>query len=261
MKRAMPSPGALWWWHQGVIDELCPMFEGTPLPAPPWELLYPGLAGVLLVIAVLAALRMVHFAEWQLTWGSLTNPRGMWFGRHVEGGSTMGLLMSHLLGILGWGVLGWATTLGPCPGPWLPELPLHGEWIPAGGWRGAAVGAGVGLALIPLRGAARGLVGWLVESRELSWQHAETDRLLRNVLAVVLVVEVLAISVQSRVEGDVIASREVYWMTFGIFLIWRGIRLLQLVRLSGLSIGWGIAYLCTLELIPTWVLLSALLEG
>lgn len=143
----------------------------------------------------------------------------------------------------------------------MTELPLQWEGMPAEGWRGAAVGVGMGLVLIPLRSLVRGLVGWMVESRELSWQHAETDRLLRNVLAVVLVLEVLAISVQSRVEADVIASREVYWVTFGVFLIWRGIRLLQLIRLSGLSIGWGIAYLCTLELAPTWVLLSALLEG
>lgn len=257
----MPSNRAPWWWRQGLNDELCGMFEGTPLPAPPWELLYPGLIGVLLVVAVLSALRMVHYAEWQLTWGSLTNPRGMWFGRHVEGGSTMGVLMSHLLGVLGWGVLGWAATLGTVEGPWLEEVPLQWKGMPAGSWQGAAAGIGLGLVLTPLRSGARGLVGWMVESRELSWQHAETDRLLRNVLAVVLVLEVLAISVQSRVEENVIASREIYWITFGVFLIWRGFRLLQLIRLSSLSIGWGIAYLCTLELVPTWVLLSALLVG
>jgi hypothetical protein len=173
----------------------------------------------------------------------------------------MGVLMSHLLGVLGWGVLGWAATLGTVEGPWLGEVPLQWKGMPAGSWQGAATGVGLGLVLTPLRSGVRGLVGWMVESRELSWQHAETDRLLRNVLAVALVLEVLAISVQSRVEENVIASREVYWITFGIFLIWRGIRLLQLIRLSSLSIGWGIAYLCTLELVPTWVLLSALLGG
>ncbi len=237
------------------------MFEGTPLPLAPWELLYPGLAGVLLVVGVLAVLRMVHPGEWQLTWSGLINPRAMWFGRHVEGGSTMGIFMSHLLGVLGWGLLGWVASMGSSRGPWMTELPFAWDGVPGNGWQGGLVGLAVGLGLIPLRSAARHLGGWMVESREMSWQHAETDRLLRNALTVVLVVEVLVVAVRSRLDSEVLAARDMYWTTFVFFVAWRGIRLLQMVRLNGLSIGWGFAYLCTLELVPTWVLLSALLEG
>ena len=101
--------------------------------------------------------------------------------------------------------------------------------------------------------------GWMAEAPEATWQHGETDRLLRNVLAALLVVEVLLVAVQSRVAEDVVAGQILILFTFLCFLVLRSFRLLQLFQLSKLSIGWGIAYLCTLELIPSWVLVSALL--
>lgn len=224
------------------------------MPTPPWELLHPALVGTLVVVALLAVMRAVHPNELRLTWEGLVNPRGMWFGRHVEGGRTLGVALSHMMGLVGWGIIGWSSGLGA-----ENELNCLGL-VPFSGWNAFGLGAALGLLLLPLRGASRGIAGWMAESQELTWQHAETDRLLRNALSVVLALEVLMIAVQSRVEWEVIAWRTVFWWSAGGYVVLRSIRLLQLLLFSGLSIGWGIAYLCTLELIPSWVLFSALLE-
>jgi hypothetical protein len=96
------------------------------------------------------------------------------------------------------------------------------------------------------------------EVSDVAWQHGETDRLMRNVLSAMLIVEVLFVAVNSRLAVEVNQAQSILWLTFALFIGMRSIRLIQLILLSGLSIGWGIAYLCTLELIPTWALLSAL---
>lgn len=234
------------------------MFDGTPLPPAPWEDLLPALVLAALSAALFAVLRLGHPGEWALTWSGLVKPRSMWMGRHGEGGRSAGVGIGHALGVCSWGLIGWAAGLAPWEGPGLVLLQEPRWWglnLSAGAFYGMALG---GLTL-PMRWAARQLGGWMAEVPEATWQHGETDRLLRNVLAALLVVEVLLIAVQSRVAEDVVAGQILILFTCLCFLVLRSFRLLQLFQLSKLSIGWGIAYLCTLELIPSWVLISALL--
>jgi hypothetical protein len=224
----------------------------------PWAALSPALVISLACLAGLAALRFMQSTEWDLTWNGLIQARGMWLGRHVEGGRTIGVVFSHIAGVGAWAMLGWAAALQPWEGPWMSELPFQWDSNPSTPWHGAAIGAAIGLFSLPLRWFGRELCGWMSEVSDVAWQHGETDRLMRNVLSAMLIVEVLFVAVNSRLAVEVNQAQSILWLTFALFIGMRSIRLIQLILLSGLSIGWGIAYLCTLELIPTWALLSAL---
>ena len=237
------------------------MFEGTPLPAPPWELLLPALAMVALAALSLAALRVVQAGEWTLTWSSILNPRIMWYGRHVEGGRTAGVGTSHLVGLCGWGIIGWACGLGESSEIMMEALPFKWPQLVDGPTGSAWNGVALGFASIPMRWAARNLAGWMAEVDEVGWQHGETDRLLRNVLTALLALEIIGLTVQSRATANAMIGQHWVLFTYVAFLAWRSFRMLQLFRISNLSIAWGFAYLCTLELIPSWVLISVLLGG
>ena len=118
-----------------------------------------------------------------------------------------------------------------------------------------------GCATLPVRWIVRKAAGWVSEAPEATWQHGETDRLLRSAWTAVAAGLVLLNAVQSRVLEDVEWGQRLVLASYVGFLIWRSFRLLQLMRINSLSIGWGFAYLCTLELIPSWVLISVLLGG
>lgn len=237
------------------------MFEGTPLPTPPWDALLPALVAMTLGVAALATLRAVHAGEWQLTWGGLVNPRAMWLGRHVEGGRTIGVALSHVVGLCGWAMLGWATEMEGWTGPAMHALPSGLQWPRTSPMESAFWGAGLGLVTLPLRWGARQVAGWMAEAPEATWQHGETDRLLRSAWTLVAASLVLLTAVQSRVLEDVVSGQKLVLGSYLLFLSWRSFRFLQLMRLNSLSIAWGFAYLCTLELIPSWVLISVLLGG
>lgn len=237
------------------------MFDGTLLPTPPWDALLPALVAMTLGTAALAALRVLHAGEWELTWNGLINPRAMWLGRHVEGGRTIGVVLSHLVGLCGWAILGWATGMGNWEGPAMRDLPTELQLPGVSPTERALWGALIGLATLPVRWVARRAVGWIAEASEATWQHGETDRLLRTAWVAIAVGLVLLTAVRSRVVEDLVSGVNLVLGSYFIFIGWRSFRLLQLMRLNSLSIGWGFAYLCTLELIPSWVLISVLLGG
>jgi hypothetical protein len=45
---------------------------------------------------------------------------------------------------------------------------------------------------------------------------------------------------------------------WGIWLIWKWLRFMQLIQIQSIPFGWGIAYLCTLEIVPSGVLLFSM---
>jgi hypothetical protein len=161
----------------------------------PWAALSPALVISLACLAGLAALRFMQSTEWDLTWNGLIQARGMWLGRHVEGGRTIGVVFSHIAGVGAWAMLGWAAALQPWEGPWMSELPFQWDSNPSTPWHGAAIGAAIGLFSLPLRWFGRELCGWMSEVSDVAWQHGETDRLMRNVLSAMLIVEVLFVAV------------------------------------------------------------------
>jgi hypothetical protein len=237
------------------------MFDGTPIPTPPWDALLPALVAMTMGVAALAALRMVHAGEWELTWSGLINPRAMWLGRHVEGGRTIGVALSHIVGLCGWALLGWASGMRGWEGPAMSDLPQELHLPGTSPMEHALWGVLLGSLTLPLRWLARRAAGWMSEAPEATWQHGETDRLLRNAWTVIAAGLVLLTAVQSRVLADVEWGQRLVLGAYVIFLGGRSFRLLQLMRVNSLSIGWGFAYLCTLELIPSWVLISVLLGG
>lgn len=261
MKEAEFGDAKSWPLRLIEIDELCAMFDGTPLPTPPWDVLLPALVAMTVGGAALAALRVAHAGEWELTWSSLVNPRAMWLGRHVEGGRSIGVALSHVVGLCGWGLLGWAAGLGSWAGPAMSDLPPELHLPAASAMEHALWGVLLGFLTLPLRWLARQAAGWMAEANEATWQHGETDRLLRSAWTAVAAGLVLLTAVQSRVLEDVEWGQRLVLGSYLIFLGWRSFRLIQLMRVNTLSIAWGFAYLCTLELIPSWVLISVLLGG
>jgi len=237
------------------------MFDGAPLPQPPWDILLPLLCAASFAAVALALLRMVQTQEWNLTWQSLTEPRTMWFGRHVEGGRTVGVAFSHVIGLAGWAIVGMAIKWTAVDGLWMPKIPFSTDPEFTGNWSAGMIGVAIGAASLPLRWGSRKLAGWLAEIPETAWQHGETDRYMRSALTAILVSEVLILAVSCQLEQEAVGFMPVIVLSYIVFIVWRSLRLLQLLLINNLSIGWGIAYLCSLELIPTWALISVLHLG
>ena len=206
-------------------------FEGTPLPDGLGMLALPAFVGVLIALGLLSILRWNFLREWQLTlwtWGDI---RRVWKRIPDESARTGGVILSHGVGLLGWGIAGSCL--------WNDE-----PWMGMG--RGLAVGAAVWI----LRGVSIPFGKWLTLERELFDDFAELERHSRTGLVVLLSAGVLAIAIwRPTAQGWLEVSASVLWI-WGAWLVIKWLRSVQLLFFRRVDIGWGIAYICTLEIVP-----------
>ena len=206
-------------------------FEGTPLPEGLGVVALPAFVGVLLALGLLTVLRWNFLREWQLTlwtWGDI---RRVWKRIPDESARTGGVILSHGVGLIGWGIA------GSC---FWNQMP----WVGMG--RGMALGAGVWV----LRTLSIPFGKWLTLERELFDDFAELERHSRTGLVVLLSLGVLGIAVGYPTAGGWLEmSGSVLWI-WGAWLVTKWLRSIQLLFFRRVDIGWGIAYICTLEIAP-----------
>jgi len=251
------------------------MFDGTPLHpdhptgAVPWAAFGAIWLGTLLI-------RHGFKREWTWTGYAFFKPRLLW-GRSIsESGKTAGMLASHFMGIMPFGVLIWSHVTAHAAAnarmadassvPWGQSIGLPAAWVQAWahdttGWSAWGAGLLLGLTALGVRLMAATVGGWVTQLPEACRMQTETDRLLRNGLAWAVAAVLLIGFVDARGIPDAgWCAHAVGWVWCG-FLGWKGVRLLQLIRIQSIPIGWGIAYLCTVEIVPTGLLAMGILAA
>lgn len=241
------------------------MFEGHAIPSPHvMEVAIPWMAIVWMWILTLA-MRHLFSREWQLTHYALWKPRLLWGRQMGESSNTAGQLVSHLMGLMPFGITTWLLQqsgklhqLGFAK-PVTPEV--TGMALDSGStawWLGIGLG---GLALL-IRSLMGLIGGWVTERPEVTRMQLETDRYMRNHFSGIVSLLILVGIVQA--QGAFSVTWLLQWIggAWGIWLIWKWLRFLQLIQIQSVPFGWGIAYLCTMEIVPSGVLFfSALSAG
>ncbi len=252
------------------------MFDGTPLLSPghpngavPWVAFGAIWLGTLL-------LRHLFKREWTWTGYAFFNPRLLWGRSLSESGKTAGMLASHFMGIMPFGILLWAhvTTHAAAHARaadssstlWGQSIGLPAAWVhawanDATGWSALVTGLALGVMALGLRLMAALVGGWVTQLPEVCRMQTETDRLLRNGLAWAVAAVLLIGFIDARGIPDATwCAHAVGWVWCG-FLALKWVRLLQLIRIQSIPIGWGIAYLCTVEIVPTGLLAMGILAA
>jgi hypothetical protein len=210
-------------------------YEGDLRPAGLDESAWPVMAGAVLAVALFIILRHRFDREWQLTlwtWGDI---RRVWKRLPNESSRTGGVIISHVMGWLAWGLA------GAC---WWHQEPLQG----AG--NGLLFGAGAWV----LRQTSFGFGKWLTRASEVIDNFAELDRHLRTGLTALFVVGILGLAIREPVETGWHAEVVGLVWIWPAWLIIKWIKGIQLLMYRRVDIGWGIAYLCTLEITPAIVI-------
>jgi hypothetical protein len=221
------------------------MFEGTPLPIAPLEVLSVTVWIALCGLAATVMLRSRFEREWALTLWSAAQIKRVWQRLADESARTGGTLTSHLIGVIAWAILGSLWGL------------KHSDVLdPMAHWIGAGWGALLGLATLILRHVG-GAVGALVTlERESVERGFEVDRHMRNWWFWILCVFILF----ELTQHTGFAQRKVVWEhVISLWWIWlslKWLRQLQSIAHKRLHFGWGIAYICTFEIGPALWLFS-----
>lgn len=252
------------------------MFDGTPLLSPghpngavPWVAFGAIWLGTLL-------LRHLFKREWTWTGYAFFKPRLLWGRSLSESGKTAGMLASHFMGIMPFGILLWAHVTAHAAAHaraadssstlWGQSIGLPAAWVhawanDATGWSALVTGLALGVMALGLRLMAALVGGWVTQLPEVCRMQTETDRLLRNGLAWAVAAVLLIGFIDARGIPDATwCAHAVGWVWCG-FLALKWVRLLQLIRIQSIPIGWGIAYLCTVEIVPTGLLAMGILAA
>lgn len=219
------------------------MFEGLPLPMAPlhvYELpLWIAFAG----LCATAVLRVQFEREWALTLWSAYNIKRVWQRLADESARTGGTFTSQSMGIIAWALLG--SLWG------IEHAATWGDGTAA---KGAWMGAGLGVITIISRQIAGWIGAWVTLEREAVERGFEVDRHMRNWLLWILIAFVFwelgqFEGFEHRAEMGRHAAT-VWWVWLGL----KWVRQFQSLLHKRLQIGWGIAYICTLEIGPSLLL-------
>ncbi|MFZ8835885.1 MAG: hypothetical protein ACO2XQ_02465 [Flavobacteriales bacterium] len=217
------------------------MFEGQPLPLAPLDVfslcLWIALFGVLATVL----LRVRFDREWTLTIWSGFQVKRVWQRMSDESARTGGTLTSHGMGLIAWSLLGslWGVQLSETVGL---ERIGHGAF-----W-----GLVLGFTVLVLKNITHWIGAWLTLENETIARGLELDRHLRNWFLWALI----ALVVWEMDQGHGFTNRfEIWNRTLAIWWIWLGIKWLrqfQCILDKQVHFGWGIAYICTLEIGPAF---------
>ena len=219
------------------------MFEGQPLPIAPLHVYELPLWLAVIGLCATTVLRLQFEREWALTMWSAYQIKRVWQRLADESARTGGTLTSHALGVLSWVLLGslWGITQSQSLGDGMA-------------WRGAQWGLGLGFITL----LSRQLAGWVGAWVTLEWEAVqrgyEVDRHMRNWLLWLLIA--LVCWELSQFSG--FEHRANMWgHVTGLWWLWlalKWVRQFQSLLQKRLQIGWGIAYICTLEIGPSLLL-------
>ena len=212
------------------------MFDGAPIPPSAYDAAGPLWAILAAIIGATAALRTGFGREWSCVTGAQFLPwRDGGTSEHREGGSWLVLL----LGVFGW-MFAWSAWT------W-----SHGPANTSVAWSALGIGLlwGVGTECCRWVGARFG--AWLTFRPDLLAGMTRMDRRLRvwwtwgsAVLWLSMVVRFPTAEALQRASEAVVGM----WVGW-LILKWTWV-LIRVVR-EGVHLGWGFAYLCTLEIIPS----------
>lgn len=222
------------------------MYEGQPLPLTTYDFFSPLLACLVLGLGLTVLLRTRYDREWKLTLWTVYRIKRVWQRLADESARTGGTLTSHLMGISAWGILGSAWSISQTDSS-LDRL-MFGMWG----------GLLLGVATLLLRHLAAVMGGWITLANEATERGAEIDRHMRNWLLWSLMV--VALFWLNR--GVIFEERGEIWNSLvTCWWLWLGVKWLRQVQSilhERLPFGWGIAYICTFEIGPTWLLFQQL---
>ena len=220
------------------------MFEGNPIPHASYDLLIAILASITLGMVATVMLRIRFEREWSLTLWTAYNIKRVWQRLADESARTGGTLTSHALGVFAWCILGSAWSLSQA------DYSLDNLWL------GMGYGGLIGVGSLLLRATAAALGGWITSAPAATSRGLEIDRHMRNWLFWLLVI-LCVFHLGQNIQFD---RRHILWSTvvsaWWIWLSLKWLRQLQSVVHSGLHFGWGIVYICTFEIGPTYLLLK-----
>ena len=220
------------------------MFEGNPIPHASYDLLIAILASITLGMVATVMLRIRFEREWSLTIWTAYNIKRVWQRLADESARTGGTLTSHALGVFAWCILGSAWSLSQA------DYSLDNLWL------GMGYGGLIGVGSLLLRATAAALGGWITSAPAATSRGLEIDRHMRNWLFWLLVI-LCVFHLGQNIQFD---RRHILWSTvvsaWWIWLRLKWLRQLQSVVHSGLHFGWGIVYICTFEIGPTYLLLK-----
>lgn len=219
------------------------MFEGMPLPISPLHVYALPLWICAFGMGATALLRVQFDREWALTMWTTYQIKRVWQRLADESARTGGTLTSHTMGILTWALLGslWGVNASETSA------------VEAAS-NGAMWGALVGLTTLVSRQVGGSLGAWVTLEREAIERGFEVDRHMRNWLLWVLI----GLVGWELTQFNGFENRGEMWShVCTVWWVWLGLKWLrqfQSVLNKRLHIGWGIAYICTLEIGPSLLL-------
>jgi hypothetical protein len=221
------------------------VFEGQSILVPSHEVYGPILLVWALGMLATLLLRVRFDREWNLTMWTVIHIKRVWQRLSDESARTGGTLTSHAMGLLAWSLCGgvWAVTQ-------TPDTPA----VPSQVWTGCALGALSGLIALIVRTAGAWLGGWITLEQTAVKRGLEIDRHMRNWLLWSFMVLFFLFLIRNpgfTIEQHPFRNMLMLWWAW-IGLKW--LRQLQVVVRSSLHFRWGIAYICTFEIGPTWIL-------
>lgn len=219
------------------------MFEGMPLPISPLDVYTLPLWICAFGMGATALLRVQFDREWALTMWTAYQIKRVWQRLADESARTGGTLTSHAMGILTWALLGslWGVNTSETSA------------VEAAG-NGAMWGASLGLITLVSRQVGGWIGAWVTLEREAIERGFEVDRHMRNWLLWAMT----ALVVWELTQFNGFENRGEMWShVCTVWWVWLGLKWLrqfQSVLNKRLHIGWGIAYICTLEIGPSLLL-------
>jgi hypothetical protein len=218
------------------------MFEGSPIHsifltgAPFLGLISIGILGLTVW------LRWAFPREWQLLLWSGTRPSRTWCRRLDEAPRTGGVVLSHVIGLLMWPVFG---------------VLLESQWqfnaalIPDGDqpWDSLLRWSAIGFVVFLANQCHRYFGTWLTLLHDTVERALEWQRHYRVWTAWTLTLGIVPVVFHPLLDSLLPLA-----MLAGALIIFKWLRLLQLVFVMRLPVLWGIAYICTLEIAPTILL-------
>lgn len=219
------------------------MFEGQPLPLSAIEVLATPLFLAMIGLVATALLRLRFQREWTLTVWTAYQIKRVWQRLADESARTGGTITSHALGLICWALLGsfW-------------EFQTLSEPSPHWGWTGAGWGILLGCCTLLTRHIGGWIGAWVTLEEEAVQRGFEVDRHMRNWLLWLLIAWLVWEAGQNIGfnEREVIWSHLLWVWFFWLALKW--IRQIQSIAQKRLHFSWGIAYICTLEIGPSYLL-------
>jgi hypothetical protein len=228
------------------------MFEGIATHPPTHLVFLPVLWGLAAALAATILLKIRFNREWQLTLWTAYRIQRVWQRLSDESSRTGGTITSHFMGILTWGIAGGIYAIAQFESG-LPDSNSI--------WHGLGDGCLFGIGTLVIRSLGAGLGGWMTLEYAAVQRGLEIDRHMRNWLLWIVTLLVFLFVVKNQGYQEEIAPFQSLCIIWWIWLILKWCRQLQIVFRSGLHFGWGIAYICTLEIGPSLILYWEILKA